>query len=65
MQDAPTADGQLGDGFVARAILEAVLTALVEYWWLWLAMIAVAIVLRLLNGWSKRVEARSCDRRSR
>ena len=61
--EAPPQDPQLGDGIIVRAILEGMGQALVEYWYVWLAMTALLITAKIITDWSKRVEARAKARR--
>ena len=59
MQEQPPAEDKLCDGIIVRTIAEGVLDAVLDYWWLWIALIVVLVALAQLNEWSRRLEASS------
>lgn len=54
----PAEDG-LGDGIVVRTIAEALFTAAVDYWWLWLLFLVLIVAAARFSTWSRRLDARA------
>jgi hypothetical protein len=65
-EETPPLEPALDGNTVAEIILESFASALIDWWYLWLAMLAVIVALARLQGWSRRVEARRrAERRER
>ncbi|MBI5285342.1 MAG: hypothetical protein HY874_09635 [Chloroflexi bacterium] len=60
----PTFEPALDGNEAATVILQAFGHALIDWWYLWLLMLAVGIGLAMLAGWARRFEERHAPTRS-
>jgi hypothetical protein len=59
-------DQGLDGNEIVSVIAEGLLNALVDWWYVWLLLVALIIGFRLLADWSKRVERRArAERRAK
>jgi NhaP-type Na+/H+ or K+/H+ antiporter len=58
MEGAPTPEVGFDSDAVTRVFYDALFNTAVDFWYIWLGMLALGVVLVWLNAWTRRFEAR-------